>query len=389
MERSERTGLIASGAAHLGAILWLILGGIFFSHDLPPPVETAEVTLMSEAEFAALSAAAPTAPTETEPAPSLPEPAPVEETPPAPEPEPEPEIVPEVTEPTPPEPVVEEMPPTPPTPPTEVPLDTQLPEPQPDPKAAPRVAPDPTDAPDEPADVAPEAVSETTPEPTEEPLPEEPAEAAAPPDSGQVLETEANKEQTELASAAPLTSPRPKPRPEKKPDPEPAPEPEPVAEPAPEPEPEPEPAPEPEPEAAPAEDAVADALAEALAGAASEEPSPGTGTAPSGPPLTGGEKDGFLRQISQCWNLGALSTDAMATKVTLAFSMTPEGLPVDGSIRLAGFEGGSEAAAQQAYEAARRALIRCKGQGYDLPPEKYEQWREIELVFNPENMRLR
>ena len=32
-------------------------------------------------------------------------------------------------------------------------------------------------------------------------------------ESGQVLETEANTEQTELASAAPLTSPRPKPRP--------------------------------------------------------------------------------------------------------------------------------------------------------------------------------
>jgi hypothetical protein len=24
-----------------------------------------------------------------------------------------------------------------------------------------------------------------------------------------------------------------------------------------------------------------------------------------------------------------------------------------------------------------------------LPSEKYEQWREIELTFNPENMRLR
>ena len=389
MDRSERTGLIVSGVAHIGAILWLMLGGIFFSHDLPPPVETAEVTLMSEAEFAALSAAAPTAPTESAPEPSLPEPAPVEEAPPAPEPEtqpdtsepaepepqPEPDIAPDVAELTPPEPEVEDTSPTLPSPPTEAPVENQLPEPQPDPKSAPRVAPDPADAPAENADTAPEAVAETTPEPAEEPVPEEPEEAAAPPESGQVLETEANEDQTRLASAAPASSPRPKPRPERTPDPEPAPEPEPAA--------------EPEPEPAPAEDAVADALAEALAGAASDEPSPGTGTAPSGPPLTGGEKDALVIAVKQCWNVGALSTDALRTIVTVAVSMEQSGKPISGSIRLIGSEGGTDASAQQAFEAGRRAIIRCGANGFPLPPEKYDQWREVEIVFNPENMRMR
>jgi hypothetical protein len=58
-------------------------------------------------------------------------------------------------------------------------------------------------------------------------------------------------------------------------------------------------------------------------------------------------------------------------------------------MRLLEFSGGSEAAAQQAYEAARRAIIRCGVNGYDLPEESYDHWRQVELVFNPEGMRLR
>ena len=53
------------------------------------------------------------------------------------------------------------------------------------------------------------------------------------------------------------------------------------------------------------------------------------------------------------------------------------------------FTDGSEAAARQAFEAARRAIIRCGASGFPLPAEKYEQWREMELVFNPNGMRLR
>jgi hypothetical protein len=53
------------------------------------------------------------------------------------------------------------------------------------------------------------------------------------------------------------------------------------------------------------------------------------------------------------------------------------------------FEGGPDAAARQAFEAARRAVLRCGASGFKLPPEKYEQWRNIEMVFNPESMRIK
>jgi hypothetical protein len=53
------------------------------------------------------------------------------------------------------------------------------------------------------------------------------------------------------------------------------------------------------------------------------------------------------------------------------------------------FEGGSEGEARQAYEAARRAIIICGKNGFPLPADKYDQWRDIEMVFNPERMRIR
>ena len=40
-------------------------------------------------------------------------------------------------------------------------------------------------------------------------------------------------------------------------------------------------------------------------------------------------------------------------------------------------------------EAARRAIIRCSRDGYQLPPDKYAHWRDIEMTFNPERMRLK
>jgi hypothetical protein len=42
---------------------------------------------------------------------------------------------------------------------------------------------------------------------------------------------------------------------------------------------------------------------------------------------------------------------------------------------------------KQAFEAGRRALLRCGP--YDLPKGKYEQWKDIEVTFNPQNMVVR
>ena len=105
--------------------------------------------------------------------------------------------------------------------------------------------------------------------------------------------------------------------------------------------------------------------------------------------MTTGEKNALVVAVKQCWNVGALSTDALRTVVTVGVTIGQDGKPDSGSIRMIGYEGGDDASARQAYEAGRRAIMRCGAKGFPLPPEKYDQWREVEIVFNPEKMRMK
>ena len=106
-------------------------------------------------------------------------------------------------------------------------------------------------------------------------------------------------------------------------------------------------------------DAVEDAIAAALGG--TDETSQ---AAPSGPPLTSGEKDALRVAVQECWNVGSLSTDARNTTGIVAVSMLEDGRPNNGSIRMLSASGGSGATASQAFEAARRAIIRCGANGF-------------------------
>ena len=106
---------------------------------------------------------------------------------------------------------------------------------------------------------------------------------------------------------------------------------------------------------------------------------------PVGPPLTGAEKDGLRLAVQRCWNVPAGLRDAQELKVTLAAELAANGEVINASIRLIEPSPAPDGRFQQAYEAGRRALIRCSPYG-DLPREKYAQWRNIEVVFNPEGM---
>ena len=70
-------------------------------------------------------------------------------------------------------------------------------------------------------------------------------------------------------------------------------------------------------------------------------------------------------------------------------SLTQDGKPVVSSIRQVGSEGGTNASVKQAFETARRAIIRCGARGFQLPSDKYDQWKDIEMTFNPERMRIK
>lgn len=402
-------GQIISGIAHAGVILWVVLGDWLFRAETLPEIEVAEVSLMSSAEFDAMMAAAP--PPAAEPMEPAAEPEPVE-------PAPEPEAV------EPPEPVQPEEPPPPaeeppPVAPPEEPLPEDLPQeavPQPietpdpvapiaeieqpipvplsdsrpRPRPVDRVAATPVESVDAP-EVADQVIEEVADEPTEEAvIVEEQQEAAAPEEATTQIVTEAVETEEDAPQLEMTSSLRPRSRPaqvaEEPVEEEVAAAAETVEEPADE-----------VTEDAATEDAVAAALAEALAedAAAEETASEETASAetasdlPVGPPMTAGEQDALRVAVQQCWNVGALSMEALRTTVTVAVSVGQDGVPDAGSIALIDSNGESDTATRQAFEAARRAIIRCGARGFPLPAEKFEQWKNMELVFDPNGMRMR
>lgn len=94
------------------------------------------------------------------------------------------------------------------------------------------------------------------------------------------------------------------------------------------------------------------------------------------------EEDAFALSVMPCWNIGALSLEALQTTVVAAFTIDPDGRPDVGSIELVSHSGESMAAAQQAYESVRRAIIRCGVWGFpeSLRPGRYT------VTFRPEEI---
>lgn len=67
----------------------------------------------------------------------------------------------------------------------------------------------------------------------------------------------------------------------------------------------------------------------------------------------------IAEQIKPCWNVGSLSSEALRTSVIVGFIISDDGNLEASSIRLISSSGGEGTAARQAYEAARRAILRC------------------------------
>lgn len=127
-------------------------------------------------------------------------------------------------------------------------------------------------------------------------------------------------------------------------------------------------------------DAVSAALAEAAGGAQHVA---------KGPPMNQAEIEGLSSAINKCWNTGTMSTDALNTTVEVQFEMSEDAKPDYKSIKMTGFSGGSEAAAQIAFQVARKAIVLCGQKGYGLDPAKYGQWAVLNLAFDQNGMRLR
>ncbi|MGH1576427.1 cell envelope biogenesis protein TolA [Planktotalea sp.] len=354
-----------SAGGHALVLGYALFGGLFSAEPLELP--SMDVSVVSEAEFAALTQAAqpPDVPQDA-PEPILSEPSPEPEPEPiVPTPEPEPQPRPEPQQIIMPEPIA----------PPEAPEPVPEPRPEPEPEPAPEPTPEPE------AVVIPDTAPQTSLRPKPRPADRVAAQAvAAPdpdvaidnaaqeasqpdPDASQTLDeqsetapeeatTEIVTEAEQPASSAPSSSTRPRARPRETAQSEPD-----------------------------TSAAVNAALAEALA-------EPAASDAPSGPALTAGETNALRLAVQNCWVVD-VGSQAANVSVVVGMSMDLRGKVIPGSLRLVSSKGGEGVAIETAYQAARRAVLRCQQEGYDLPEEKYEQWKEIEMTFNPKDMRIR
>jgi len=93
------------------------------------------------------------------------------------------------------------------------------------------------------------------------------------------------------------------------------------------------------------------------------------------------ELDALRMQVSRCWSppVGVRGASDLAVRLRLALnadgtlSRPPEVLTT-----------GSGLAFLAAADSARRAVLRC--QPYELPSDKYEAWRDINMNFDPRQM---
>jgi TolA protein len=102
-------------------------------------------------------------------------------------------------------------------------------------------------------------------------------------------------------------------------------------------------------------------------------------------PVTSSEIDAVRRQIERCWNVPDGAKEAPDLVVALRVEMNLDGTPrsavVEGSSR-----GQNNSYFQAAAESARRAVLNPRCHPFKFPPDKFDRWRTITLIFNPREM---
>ncbi len=110
--------------------------------------------------------------------------------------------------------------------------------------------------------------------------------------------------------------------------------------------------------------------------------------------LTMSETDALRAQITQCWNVPAGAMDAENLIIELRLFLNPDGT-VQRVERLNLLRYGSDGFYRAAVDSAVRAVERCETgtnfdgsfrRGYNLPLDRYEEWRSIRLTFDPSDM---
>jgi outer membrane biosynthesis protein TonB len=322
-----RTGLTVSVIAHAVAI-GLGLVSLASTEPFEAPVEAVPIDLVKADDVTSLDKGLKTAALKPDPSPNDPAPAPKDEVKPNPAP-PKPKPTP-----TPPPPK-----PAPPEPPKPAPPDPTPPPPAPDPapKAAeappPDAAPPPEPSPDAAPVEEPKKVAMTPPQPRLRPeppkaKPEPPKETAqAKPKATPPQKTADAKDSFDTDKIAALL------------------------------------------DKTPTASAPAESHSDASLGVQNGE---------ADAKMTQNELDALRAAVQRCWNIPQGWTDPREVTVTVRFALnrdgTVNGVPVV-------IEGPASQYGQVAADNAVRAVIQCGP--YQLPPQKYDQWSEVQLRFTP------
>jgi hypothetical protein len=326
------TGTKISGFIHLGAIGLAVFGGVLFRAPVSEAIQISEVSIITSEDFAVLQSTAPDTSPDVAKAPEIKVPEPVQEVAPAVE------LPAEPAEPVP---------------------DEQLAMIAPEPTPALRIDTQSAQKPDINAKEADATQKEAVPDEVATET-AEPVQEQAPKEAATEIVTEAEKPSEYAPSFSNVPRSRPRDMAER------------VAR-----------VNAPNPVEQPTVDNIEDEIAKAMAEADAAQNKPAV---PKGPPLTGGEREGLVLAVERFWNVPIGIQNAADMIVVIAIELSPNGKLI-GEPKLVDPKDLSAQGMRQAFEAGRRALIRA--QPYDLPPEKYEQWRQIEVVFNPEEMAVR
>jgi len=100
--------------------------------------------------------------------------------------------------------------------------------------------------------------------------------------------------------------------------------------------------------------------------------------------MTISEIDLVKAQIRECWNVPAGAREAEDLIIEIKVDMGRDGVPRNAWIESRARMG--EAFYRAAAESALRAVLNNRCHPFKLPPQKYDQWHDLRLVFNPRDM---
>ena len=99
------------------------------------------------------------------------------------------------------------------------------------------------------------------------------------------------------------------------------------------------------------------------------------------------EVDRFRLSVQKCWVVDLASPAAKVT-VKIGFKLGSDGKVQAGSIRLLGTNTRNKNYATVAFQAARRAILRCQKGGYNIPDD-FPINQQIVITFDPSKMKMR